>query len=188
MIQESARTVVAGFPLLEIGDATDLEARIEVLSRDAVAIRPGAKMLLERWGGSEPLAARVRLVEPSGFTKVSALGVEEQRVFVIADFTDPLEKRPTLGDNYRVEARIVTWENAGALRAPAGALFQNAGQWRVFVVRGGRAESRVVQVGRSNGVATEITGGLQEGEQVVVYPGDKVADGTAVSPLTVGTR
>ncbi|MEI6463486.1 MAG: HlyD family efflux transporter periplasmic adaptor subunit [Verrucomicrobiota bacterium] len=188
VIQESARTVVAGFPLLEIGDATDLEARIEVLSRDAVAIRPGAKMLLERWGGSEPLAARVRLVEPSGFTKVSALGVEEQRVFVIADFTDPLEKRPTLGDNYRVEARIVTWENAGALRAPAGALFQNAGQWRVFVVRGGRAESRVVQVGRSNGVATEITGGLQEGEQVVVYPGDKVADGTAVSPLTVGTR
>lgn len=188
VMQESARTVPAGFPLLEVGDPTDLEARIEVLSRDAVAIKPGAKMLLEQWGGGEPLAARVRLVEPSGFTKISALGVEEQRVYVVADFTDPLEKRPTLGDNYRVEARIVTWENAAALRAPAGALFQQAGQWRAFVVSGGRAENRAVQVGRSNGVSSEITAGLREGDQVVVYPGDKVADGTRVSPLTVGTR
>jgi HlyD family secretion protein len=188
VMQESARPVPAGFPLLEVGDASDLEARIEVLSRDAVAVRPGAKVLLEQWGGGEALAARVRLVEPSGFTKISALGVEEQRVYVIADFTDPLEKRPTLGDNFRVEARIVTWENAGALRAPAGALFQQGGQWRTFVVSGGRAENRALQVGRSNGVATEIAGGLREGEQVVVYPGDKVTDGTRVAPLAVGAR
>jgi len=188
VMQESARTVPAGYPLVEVGDPTDLEARIEVLSRDAVAIKPGARMLLEQWGGGEPLAARVRLVEPSGFTKISALGVEEQRVYVVADLTDPLEKRPTLGDNYRVEARIVTWENAAALRAPAGALFQQAGQWRVFVVKDGRAENRAVQIGRSNGVATEVTGGLQEGDHVVVYPGDKVADDTRVAPLTVGVR
>jgi HlyD family secretion protein len=119
VMQESARLVPAGYPLLEVGDHTDLEVRIEVLSRDGVAIRPGARVLLEQWGGSEPLAARVRLVEPSAFTKISALGVEEQRVYVVADFVDPGEKRAALGDSYRVEARIVVWENASALQAPA---------------------------------------------------------------------
>ena len=188
VLQESARVVPAGFPLMEVGDPTDLEVRIEVLSRDGVAIRPGARVMLERWGGSEPLAARVRLVEPSAFTKISALGVEEQRVYVVADFTDPLEKRPTLGDSYRVEARVVTWENANALRAPAGALFQRGGTWQAFAIDGGRARLRPVKVGRSNGVETEVLEGLAENERVVVYPGDKVTDGTRIAPLDVSSR
>lgn len=188
VIQESARVVPGGFPLLEVGDPTDLEVRIEVLSRDGVAVRPGARVLLEQWGGAGALAARVRHVEPSAFTKISALGVEEQRVYVVADFTDGVAQRPTLGDNYRVEARIVTWENAAALRAPAGALFQRGGVWQAFVIEGGRARLRLVQVGRGNGVETEVLEGLAEGAQVVVYPGDKVIDDTRVAPLVVGAR
>lgn len=188
VMQESARVVPGGFPLLEVGDSTDLEVRIEVLSRDGVAIKPGTRVMLEQWGGAEPLAARVRHVEPSAFTKISALGVEEQRVYVIADFTDALEKRPTLGDNYRVEARIVVWENGSALRAPAGALFQRGGVWQVFAIEAGRSKLRSVKIGRSNGVETEIVEGLGEGTRVVIYPGDKVVDGTRVAPLSVATR
>ena len=188
IFQESARMVGAGFPLLEIGDPADLEARIEVLSRDGVAIKPGARVMLEQWGGGVPLAAQVRLVEPSAFTKISALGVEEQRVFVVVDFVDGLEKRPTLGDNYRVEGRIVTWEGKNVLRAPAGALFQRGGAWQAFVVEGGRANVRAVKVGRGNGIDTEIIDGLREGERVVVYPGDKVADGSRVEQIVVGSR
>ena len=188
VFQESARVVPGGFPLLEVGDPTDLEVRIEVLSRDGVAIRPGARVMLEQWGGNGPLAARVRHVEPSAFTKISALGVEEQRVYVVADFTDALAQRPTLGDNYRVEARIVTWENAAALRAPAGALFQRNGAWQAFVIEGGRAQLRTVKVGRGNGIETEIGDGVAEGARVIVYPGDKVTDGTRVAPLVVGGR
>jgi HlyD family secretion protein len=188
VMQESARVVPAGFPLLEVGDPTDIEARIEVLSRDGVAIKPGARVLLERWGGEQPLNARVRLVEPSAFTKISALGVEEQRVYVVVDFTDPPEKRATLGDSYRVEARIVTWEKPDALHAPAGALFQRGGTWHAFVIEGGRARLRTVSVGRTNGVETEILSGLEEGAELVVYPGDKVFDGSRVSGLTIGAR
>ena len=188
VLQESARVVPAGFPLLEVGDPTDIEARIEVLSRDGVAIRPGARVKLEQWGGPEPLNARVRLVEPSGFTKISALGVEEQRVYVVVDLTDPISRREALGDNYRVEARIVTWENPDTLRVPAGALFQRAGEWRTFTVESGRARLRPLSVGRSNGVETEVLSGLSEGAQVVVYPGDKVTDGTRVMPLVIGDR
>ncbi len=183
--QESSRVVPAGFALVEVGDPTDLELRIEVLSRDAVAIRPGARVLLGQWGGPDPLQARVRLVEPAAFTKISALGVEEQRVYVIADFIDEPAPRMTLGDSYRVEARIVIWENASALRAPAGALFQRMGAWQGFVVDGGRARLRPIKVGRSNGVLTEVLDGLAEGDRLVVYPGDKVLDGTRVTPLVI---
>jgi HlyD family secretion protein len=186
--QESARVVIGGVPLLEIGDPTDLEVRIEVLSRDGVAVKPGARVILEQWGGEEALTARVRLVEPSAFTKISALGVEEQRVYVIADFSDPLEKRATLGDNFRVEARIVTWEGENVLRAPAGALFQRGNAWHAFVVENGRAQLRDVKVGRSNGLESEVLDGLREGDQVVVFPGDKVKAGTKVDPITVGKR
>jgi HlyD family secretion protein len=188
VFQESSRVVPGGFPLMELGDPTDLEARIEVLSRDGVAIRPGARVLLEQWGGPEPLAARVRLVEPSAFTKISALGVEEQRVYVVVDFTDPLEKRPTLGDSYRVEARIVTWENPHVLHVPSGALFQRGGLTQTFVLVGGRARLRTVQAGHSNGVDTEILDGLHEGDRVVVYPGDKVVDGTRIEPIEINGR
>ena len=185
VFQESARTVIAGTPLLEVGDPADLEVRIDVLSRDGVAIAPGARVLLEQWGGEKPLEARVRWVEPSAFTKISALGVEEQRVYVIADFVDSPAVRPTLGDGYRVEARIVRWSADNVLRVPAGALFQREGAWQAFVIEGSRARLRTVQVGQSNGVETQITGGLDEGEQVVVYPGDRVKDGSRVRGLAV---
>jgi len=185
VLQESARVVPSGFPLIEVGDPADLEVRVEVLSRDGVAIKPGARVMLEQWGGSQPLEARVRLVEPSAFTKISALGVEEQRVYVVADFVDPFERRPTLGDSYRVEARILTWEGTSVLQAPAGALFQRGGAWQVFVVEGGRARLRPVKVDHSNGFKTEITGGLNEGDRVIVYPGDKVTDGIRVEPIVV---
>lgn len=188
VFQESARVVPAGFALMEVGDATDLEVRIEVLSRDGVAIAPGARVLLEQWGGVQPLTARIRHVEPSAFTKISALGVEEQRVYAIADFVDPIERRPTLGDSYRVEARVVVWENPSALRAPAGALFQRSGEWHAFAIDGGRAQLRTVKVGRTNGVETEMLDGLTEHTHVVVYPGDKVRDGTRVTPLSVAAR
>ena len=186
--QESARVVPAGFDLLEVGDETDLEVRIEVLSRDGVAIRPGARVWIEQWGGPYPLEARVRLVEPSAFTKISALGVEEQRVYVVVDFVDPVEKRATLGDNYRVEGRIVTWEGSDVLQVPAGALFQRAGEWQTFVLEGGRARLKTVEVDRSNGMQTEVLSGLNEGERVIVYPGDQVRDGVRVTPLTVSAR
>lgn len=188
VFQESTRVVPAGFALLEIGDPTDLEVRIEVLSRDAVAVPPGARVMLEQWGGPEPLQARVRWVEPSGFTKISALGVEEQRVYVLADFTDPLGRRATLGDSYRVEARIVTWEKTDTLRVSAGALFQRAGKWQTYLVEGGRARLRAVEAGRSNGVETEVISGLAAGDRVIVYPGDKVDDGTRVSALQIDRR
>jgi HlyD family secretion protein len=180
--------VTGGLPLLEIGDPTDLEVRIEVLSRDGVIVQPGARVILEQWGGPEPLTARVRLVEPSAFTKISALGVEEQRVYVIADFTDPIERRATLGDNFRVEARIVTWEKENILRAPAGALFRRGETWRTFVVENERAQLRELKAGQSNGIETEIIEGLQENDQVVVYPGDKVTSGTRVKPIRVDAR
>ena len=188
VLQESERLVPAGFPLMEIGDPTDLEIRIEVLSRDGVAIRPGARVMLERWGGPDPLAARVRLVEPAAFTKISALGVEEQRVYVVADFTGPSGTRAALGDGYRVEARIVAWESADTLRAPAGALFQRDGAWQCFVLEHGRARLANLKVGRSNGGETEVLAGLHPGDRVIVYPGDQVREGARVRPLTVGAR
>lgn len=185
VLQESARTVLAGTPIMEIGDPTDLEVRIEVLSRDGVAISPGARVLLDQWGGEKPLEARVRLVEPSAFTKISALGVEEQRVYVIADLVEPAATRPTLGDGYRVEARIERWSAENVLRVPAGALFQRDGKWQSFVLDGSRARLRDVQTGQSNGLETQITAGLAEGDRVIIYPGDRVTDGTRVQPLKV---
>jgi HlyD family secretion protein len=185
VIQESARTVPAGTPLLEVGDPSDLEVRIEVLSRDGVAIHTGAKVFLDQWGGPKPLEARVRLVEPSAFTKISALGVEEQRVYVIADLTDPPASRPSLGDGYRVEARIVRWSADNVLRVPSGALFQREGQWQTFALDGNRVHLRTVTVGQSNGQETEIHTGLTEGTRVVIYPGDRLTDGSRVRTLSV---
>ncbi len=183
VFQESARVVTGGLPLLEVGDATDLEVRIEVLSRDGVAIEPGDTVWLEQWGSTPALEARVRLVEPAAFTKISALGVEEQRVNVLADLIAPMEDRPTLGDGYRVEARIERDRLENALQVPAGALFQRDGQWQTYVDEGGKAEPRDVAVGLSNGVATEIVSGLSAGEIVVLYPGDRVEAGTRIRPL-----
>ncbi|MBI5385712.1 MAG: HlyD family efflux transporter periplasmic adaptor subunit [Verrucomicrobia bacterium] len=185
LFEESTRVVAAGTPLLEIGDPADLEVVIEVLSRDGAAIAPGTKVELEQWGGGEPLQARVRLVEPAAFTKVSALGVEEQRVNVVADLVTPFEQRRNLGDNFRVEARIVVWEADQVLKVPAGALFRRGRDWAAFVIANGRSQLRRVQVGRSSGSEMQILGGLQDGEEVILYPGDRVREGQRVRPIQI---
>jgi HlyD family secretion protein len=176
-IQErSERVVAAGTPLLELGDPTRLEIVVDLLSEDAVKVHPGDRVMVVDWGGERPLEAHVRRVEPSGFTKVSALGVEEQRVNIVGDLD---ETPPQLGDGYRVEAQVVLWEGT-ALKAPASALFQDGDQWRVFVARGGRVRSRPVQIGHRNPFEVEITGGLAAGDSVVRHPTDQLADGVRV--------
>ena len=181
VFQESETVVSPGARLLEVGNPIDLEAEIDVLSADAVKVRPGDRVILEHWGGGEPLAGRVRVVEPSAFTKVSALGVEEQRVYVIVDFVDPPEKRSNLGDAYRVEARIVVWESADVLKVPAGALFRRGTQSAPYAVVRGRAEEGVVRIGNRNDTEAEVLDGLSEGERVVLYPGDRVMPGVRVA-------
>lgn len=180
LFQESAAVVAPGAPLLELGDPTDLEMVVDVLSTDAVKVRPGAKVIIEQWGGERPLTGRVRLVEPSGFTKISALGVEEQRVNVIADFVDPLTERDGLGDGFRIEARIVVWEQPDVLAVPTSALFRRGDQWTVFVAEAGAARLRAVKIGESNGLLSQVLEGLQDGEQVIVHPGDAIADSTPI--------
>jgi HlyD family secretion protein len=182
VFQESCVIVTPGQQLLEVGDPRDLEIEIDVLSSDAVKIAPGAKVMLEHWGGDEPLLGQVRLVEPSGFMKRSALGVEEQRVNVIIDFVDPPEKRLRLGDAYRVEARIVIWSKDNVLKVPSGSLFRRGEDWAVFVIEEGRAQLRRVEVGRSNALETEVIAGLEEGTQVILHPGDKIQPDGRVMP------
>lgn len=181
VFQESSTIVPAGARLMELGDPADLEVEIDVLSTDAVKIRPGNKVFLEHWGGDASLLGRVRLVEPSGFLKISALGVEEQRVNVIVDFTDPLEKRPTLGDAFRVEARIVIWENEDILKLPVGALFREGDDWAVFVVTGHRAKLQRITIGERNDLEAEVLDGLTPGDRVVVHPSDKVQNDCRVA-------
>ncbi len=183
VMQESSRVVMGGIPILEVGDSTDLEVRIEVLSRDGVAIEPGARVWLEQWGGNFDLEARVRWVEPAAFTKVSALGVQEQRVNVLADLTTPPDQRANLGDGYRVEARIEKARRDNVIQIPAGALFQDGQTWSTFALNGTTVEKRTVQPGLSNGLQTEILAGLELEETVVLYPGDRVEDGSRVAPL-----
>jgi HlyD family secretion protein len=180
--QESATVVSPGTPLIEVGDPTDLECEVDVLSTDAVQIQPGQRVLLERWGGGRSLEGRVRVREPSGFTKISALGVEEQRVNIIIDLLDPRERRPTLGDGYRVEARIVVWEGRDVLKVPAGALFQSKNGWSVFRERDGHAWLQIVDVGRTNGLETEVLAGLDMGDHVILHPSDRVQNGVAIQP------
>ncbi|MGE3821133.1 MAG: efflux RND transporter periplasmic adaptor subunit [Isosphaeraceae bacterium] len=181
VFQESATIVTPGTRLLEVGDPTDLECEVDVLSTDAVRIMPGQRVQFERWGGPGTLEGRVRVREPSGYTKISALGVEEQRVNIIVDLTDPPEARPSLGDGYRVEARIVTWEGRGLLKVPSGALFRRDGEWTVFRIEEGRVHASPVKVGHGNGLETEILDGLKEGDRLVLHPSDKVAEGVAVT-------
>jgi HlyD family secretion protein len=187
VFEENARVVAASTPLLEVGDPADLEVVIEVLSRDGAAIPPGTKVELEQWGapGASNLVGRVRLVEPAAFTKVSALGVEEQRVNVVADLLTPPEQRRHLGDNFRVEARIIVWETDQALKVPAGALFRRGDQWAAFVLADGRAQLRLVNVGRSSGAETQVLDGLKDGDQVILYPGNRVHDGQRVRPIQI---
>jgi HlyD family secretion protein len=182
VFQKSAAVVTPGTRLLELGDPADLEAEIDLLSTDAVKVRPGARVQLVHWGGRQPLPGRVRLVEPAAFTKQSALGVEEQRVNVIVDFVGPLEQRRALGDAYRVEAQIVIWEEDNVLKVPSGSLFRQGDQWAVFRLEDGRAKLTPVQVGENNGLEAQIQGGLQEQDQVIVHPSDRIREGGRVKP------
>ena len=180
--EESARSVAPGTPIMEVGDPADLEAEIELLSSDAVGVRPGAEVSIEQWGGGKPLRGTVTLIEPGGFTKISALGVEEQRVKVRVNFTDPIPPEHPLGDRFRVEARIVTWHGERVLQVPTGALFRRGGDWMTFLFDGGKARIAKVEIAHNNGITAEVLSGLREGQRVLLHPPDTVADGAAVKP------
>ncbi len=185
VVRESEGAVAAGEALLEIGNARALEVMVDVLSADAVKLTPGTRVLLDRWGGEGTLEARVRVVEPGGFTKVSALGVEEQRVRVVADLVTPEEQWKQLGDAYRVEAAFVLWESPNVRQVPVNALFRYGEGWAVFVAEAGVARRRAVQTGHRSGLAAEILSGLREGELVITHPDETVEDG---KPVTVTKR
>lgn len=178
--QASGGVVTAGTALVEVGDTAALEIVVDLLTADAAQVRPGASVRVEAWGG-EPLTGRVRLVEPSAFTRVSALGVEEQRVNALVDLYEPADRWRALGDGWRVEARITVWEDAHVTTIPLGALFRRADDWSVFVVQGGRARRRVIAVGHRGGDRVEVTHGLRAGERVIVHPPDRLEDGEAVA-------
>jgi HlyD family secretion protein len=183
-IHESEAVVPQGEPLLEVGDVSQIEIVADYLSADAVRIRPGQRVIVERWGGGDALGGRVRRVEPSGFTKISALGVEEQRVNVIIDLDAAHEARALLGDRYRVEVRVVVSSADRVLRVPVSALVRQGQAWSVFAVEDGRTVSRTVSIGARNDAFAEVRSGLAEGAAVVAFPGDRVADGVAVSART----
>lgn len=178
--QESETAVAVGAPLLEIGSPSDLEVVVDVLSADAVQIAPGAPVHLERWGKTEPLEGRVKRVEPAAFTKISALGVEEQRVNVVIDLVSPGEKWQSLGDGYKVDARIVVAHLDDAVKVPVAALFREDDQWAVFTVTAGKATKRTLQLSRRGALEAVVAQGLQPGEKVIVHPGDAVKDGGRV--------
>ena len=177
VVEKSERVVLAGSPVIVIGDPGQIEIVTDVLTTDAVNIKPGAPAFLEGWGGDHPLRARVRLVEPAGFTKISALGVEEKRANVIADFVDPPEG---LGDGYRVETRIVIWEAADVVKIPGSATFRGRDGWSVFVIDNGRARRRVVQIGHRNQIEAEVLGGIATGDQVILHPSNQLREGVRV--------
>ncbi len=177
VLHESEKVVAAGTPLIVVGDPASLQVVADFLSTDAVRIQPGANVRIEHWGGARPLAARVRLVEPAGFTKISALGVEEQRVNVVCDVIDA---PATLGDQYRVDVRVVLWHGE-ATKVPATALFTSAGTWKVFAIQDGHARIQTVATGEMSDNEVEIRSGLRPGDTIVLHPSDQVLDGVRVS-------
>lgn len=180
VVQESETPVQPGTPILEIGDPRDLEIVVDVLSTDAVDIRPGAPVAIVNWGGQGVLSARVRRVEPAAFTKISTLGVEEQRVNVLIDFTSPPEDRASLGDGFQVDARITVFTQEDATIVPAGALFRRGEAWNVFVVENGRAQIREVTLLRRSGRYAAVATGLKPDDRVIVYPSDRITAGARV--------
>jgi HlyD family secretion protein len=180
VFQESEGVVQGGTPIVEVGDPAALEIVVDVLSQDATRIPNGAPAKIERWGGKTPLNGHVRVVEPSAFTKLSALGVEEQRVNVIIALDEEHDRWATLGDGYRVEARVSVWEGKDVLRVPASAVFRSEEAWATFQVEEGTAVLREVQIGETSGLETEVISGLEEGDIVIAYPSDSVRDGVSV--------
>jgi HlyD family secretion protein len=179
--RESESVVPAGEPLIEIGDPSHLEIVADLLSTDAVKVKPRMRVLVEQWGGEHPLGAVVERVEPAGFTKVSALGVEEQRVNVIMDLDDDRAAWKAMGDGYRVEVRIQIWEAASVVKVPTSALFRDGEQWAVYVLDGGRARRRAVELGQRTRTEAEVRGGVTEGQRVVVHPPDTLRDEARVT-------
>jgi HlyD family secretion protein len=180
--QECEGVVAAGQSLLVVGDIRSLEIETDVLSEDAVRIKPGMRIEFHRWGGETALQGQVRTVEPVGFTKISALGVEEQRVLVISDITSDPAEWQDLGDGYRVEAEFILWESDDVLQIPASALFRFNDGWALFVMEDGKAIRRAVKVGKRNGLSAQILEGLAEGEKVITHPDNKIDDGVSVKP------
>ena len=179
--KDSEGAVNVGEPLMEIGNPKNLEVRVEVLSSDAVKIRKGSSVFIKRWGGEGTLAGVVRVIEPSGFTKISSLGVEEQRVLVIADITSPPEIWRALGDGYRLEAHFVIWESKDVLQVPTSSLFRiGKDEWAVFVAEKGKARQRIIKTGQRNGLMAEIISGVTEKEKVIAHPDDFVREGIRV--------
>ena len=179
--QESKGMVNAGQLLMDIGNAHSLEVVVEVLSADAVKIHPGMSVTFNRWGGEQPLTGQVQIIEPVGFTKVSALGVEEQRVKVIVDITSPTEQWIRLGDGYRVDTQFILWQGKNILQIPENTLFRHNKGWTVFVLdKENRAELRPVKVGKRNGLFAQVIENLNEGEIIITYPDDKIDDGSAI--------
>ncbi len=182
LIQESETTLPAGAPIMEIGNVEDdLEVVVELISSDAVKVAVGAPVIIDDWGGPAPLAGEVRRIDPFGVTRFSALGVEEQRVPITVALTGPPEARRALGHGYRVEARIVVWQAADAVRVPASALFRNGEDWAAFVAENGFARLRRVGVGQNNGREAEVLDGLAAGDTVILYPSVAVADGVRIA-------
>jgi HlyD family secretion protein len=180
IVQESEAVVPSGAPLIEIGDPLDMEVVADLLSTDAVQIKPGATVRIDGWGGP-PIRGRVKRVDPAGFLKVSALGIEEQRVRTTIDFVDPPEAWSRLGHDYRVIVHVTVWNSENALTVPVGALFRKGDDWAVFSVRDGRARTTLVQIGHRNNRAAEVISGLAAGDRVVLHPSDRVSDGAAVA-------
>lgn len=180
LIRESEGAVMPGDALIELANARALEVEVELLSADAVRVEAGMKVLFERWGGEKPLEGRVRRIEPVAFTKVSALGVEEQRVLVLVTLTSPADQWSRLGDQYRVEASFVLSEADSVPLVPASALFRHGDGWAVFAVEDGIAHRRPVEVGRRNARVAEILSGIEEGANVIVHPDDTIEEGTKV--------
>lgn len=185
LIHESEGVVPAGAALVEVGDPTDLEVVVDLLSDEAVRVRPGASVRIEGWGG-DTLAGRVRRVEPYAFTKVSALGIEEQRVNIIIDFTGPPENWRQLGHGYRIDAHILDWRGENILRLPMGALFRDGEDWAVFAMADGTARLRHIEIGHHNGRTAEVLQGLGEGDRVILHPGDQIQDGVRIEPRAQG--
>lgn len=175
-----AGPVAAGTPLLELGDLNTLEVVAEVQTRDAVTLKPGMKVLFDQWGGGKPLHGEVRVVEPSAFTRVSPLGVEEQRVNVVVGFVEPPEQRAGLSDGFELQARFILWEGSDVLQVPASAVFRRQDGWAVFVIEEGSAKERAVKIGHRNPSAVELLEGVAEGAEVILHPGDAITDGVSV--------
>lgn len=178
-LRESEAVVAQGEPILEIGDVSQLEVVADYLSTDAVRLRPGQPAFVTRWGGEEALVGRVRLIEPAGFTKVSALGVEEQRVNVVIAL-DAEAGGGRLGDHFRVEVQVVVWEAEAVTTVPIGSLVREGEGWSVFAVRDGRAVRTPVTVGMRNDSHAQITAGVEPGQAIIAFPGSGVSDGTRV--------